>query len=503
MANNLLYFWQRRRWQHRVGLSALLSMLLLATCIAPAYADASGTSAQATVNLRQVLSTVSPLALGVNGAVWDGELLDSQVPGLLRADGVRVMRYPGGSTADTFHWQTNTLDDGSNAGLDTFDQFMQVVKKVGATPIITVNYGTGTPEEAAAWVKYANVTKHYNIQYWEIGNELYGNGTYGANWESDKHAQGPASYASNSLQFIQAMKAVDPFIKIGLVLTAPGNWPDGQTSASSPQPWNDTVLSAACSSADFAVIHWYPQGPTGESDASLLAAPANGESTSVSYTPSIPAMVSTLHSEFKQDCGAHAQRMQILTTETNSVSYNPGKQTTGLVNALYLAEDYLTWLANGVTSVDWWDTHNSPVTGTNASSDLYGTTNYGDYGLLSTGYNGEPPAETPFPDYYGLQIVSKVVGGFDQIVAASSNQNLVQVFAVRQWNGSVAVLLINTDPSTTYNVSIAGFAPHGNATVYSYGENSSAVSVTNERGNDANAQTIAPYSLTAVVFHPW
>ncbi len=499
----LQYFWQRRRWQTRAGLAALLGLLLLATCAVPAYADTGGVAAQVTVNTHQVLSRVSPLALGVNAAVWDSNLLDTQVPDLLRVDGVRVMRYPGGSTADSFHWQTDTLDNGTNAGLDTFDQFMQVVRKVGATPIITVNYGTGTPEEAAAWVKYANITKHYNIRYWEIGNELYGNGTYGATWESDKHALGPASYATNSLQFIQAMKAVDPFIQVGLVLTAPGNWPDGQTSASSPQPWNDTVLSTACSSADFAVVHWYPQGPTGESDAGLLNAPANGESTSVSYTPSIPSMVASLHTEFNQYCGARASNMQIMTTETNSVSYNPGKQTTSLVNALYLANDYLTWLANGVTNVDWWDTHNSITTGTNDSSGLYGTTNYGDYGLLSAGNTGEPPTDTPFPAYYGLQIVSKVVGGFDQIVAASSNQGSVQAFAVRQWDGSVAVLLINTDPATTYTVSIAGLATHGDATVYAYGENSSAVSVTHENGDEAASQAIAPYSLTAVVFHPW
>lgn len=495
-------------WQRRWRMAFLLSMsslLLLVASVAPAYADSGAVSAQVTVNLRQTLSTVSPLALGVNAAVWDGNLQNAAIPGLLRADGVRVMRFPGGSTADNYHWQTNTLDDGSNAGNDSFDQFMQVVRQVGATPIITVNYGSGTPEEAAAWVKYANVTRHYNIRYWEIGNELYGNGTYGADWETDKHALGPASYANNSLQFIQAMKAVDPFIQIGLVLTAPGNWPDGQTSASSPQPWNDTVLPMACASADFVAVHWYPQGPGGETDAGLLGAPANGESTSVSYTPSIPSMVSTLHSEINQYCGSHASSIKIMTTETNSVSYNPGKQTTGLVNALYLAEDYMTWLENGVTNVDWWDVHNSAVTGTNDSPTLYGTTDYGDYGLLSVGSPGEPPVDTPFPDYYGLQIVSRVVGPFDRIVAASSDQNAVQVFAVKKWDGSVAVLLINTDASASYNVSIAGLHIPGwsSATVYSYGENSASVSVSHERASSTATQTIAPYSLTAVVFHPW
>jgi hypothetical protein len=213
-------------------------------------------------------------------------------------------------------------------------------------------------------------------------------------------------------------------------------------------------------------------------------------------------MVSSLHSKLDQYCGEHANRVQVLTTETNSVSYNPGKQTTNLVNALYLAENYLTWLENGVTSVDWWDVHNSIVTGTNDSSSLYGSNNYGDYGLLSAGNSGELPAETPFPDYYGLQIVSKVIGGAGQIVAASSSQSLVQAFAVRQRDGSVAVLLINTDPSTTYTVSLSGLHVHGHATVYSYGANSSAVSVTGKSGDSASTQVIAPYSLTAVVFHP-
>ncbi len=504
MARKLRNLRQRRRWQHWVGLPFLLCLLMLGASAAPAYASGSATKAQVTVNLGQTLSAVSPLAIGVNAAVWDGHLQDTQVPGLLRADGVKVMRYPGGSTADNFHWQTNTLDDGSSAGTDTFDQFMQVAQKVGATPIITVNYGTGTPEEAAAWVKYANVTKHYHIHYWDIGNELYGNGTYGALWESDKHALGPASYANNTLQFIQAMKAVDPSIQVGLVLTAPGNWPDGQTSASSPQPWNDTVLPIACSAANFVSVHWYPQGPTGETDAGLLAAPANGESTPVSFTPSIPSMVSTLRGEINQYCGSHASAVSIMTTETNSVSYNPGKQTTGLVNALYLAENYLTWLENGVTSVDWWDVHNSEVTGTNDDPSLYGATTYGDYGLLSVGNTDEPAAETPFPDYYGLQIVSKVVGPFDRIVAASSNQSLVQVFAVRQRDASVAVLLINTDPSATYNVSISGLNTHlfDDATVYFYGQNSASVSVTHAHGHNIGTQTIAPYSLTAVIFHP-
>src|SRR5258707_4378001 len=93
-ARNLQYFWQQRRWLRRLGISSLLSMLMLATWIVPAYAGTITTSAQVTVNPSKVLSTLSPLSLGVNDAVWDGNLLDSQVPGLLRDAGVKVMRYP-------------------------------------------------------------------------------------------------------------------------------------------------------------------------------------------------------------------------------------------------------------------------------------------------------------------------------------------------------------------------------------------------------------------------
>jgi hypothetical protein len=503
MATKSMDLCQRRRWQSLRSLYMPLCVGMLAVGSVPA-AIAGTASAQVTVNTGKVLSSVSLYALGVNTAVWDGHLQDAGVANLLRTDGVGVLRYPGGSTADNFHWQNNTLDDsGSNAGPAAFDQFMQVAQQVGASPIITVNYGSGSPAEAAAWVKYANVTKHYNIHYWEIGNEMYGNGTYGSSWERDLHAQkGPAAYASNAQQFIQAMKAVDPSIQVGLVLTAPGNWPDGQTSGSSPQPWNDTVLQAACSSADFVSVHWYPQGPWGESDAGLLAAPGDGESSSVSSTPSIPSMVSTLRSKLSQYCGTHASSVRIMTTESNSVSYNPGKQTTSLVNALYLAEDYMTWLANGVLNVDWWAAYNSEATGNNNGTNLYGTNNYGDYGLLAVGGGNEPTANTPFPAYYGLQIVSKVVGPHDHIVAASSNQGLVQAYAVKKLNGSVAVLLVNTDPSTTYNVSIAG-VPSGftTASIYTYGESSTAVGVAQTSVSHAATQAVAPYSLTAVVFH--
>src|SRR5262249_33149984 len=142
-----------------------------------------------------------------------------------------------------------------------FDTFMGSVQRVGAQPMIIANYGTGTPDEAADWVRYANVTKQYGVKYWTIGNELYGNGHYGANWEADNHAdKSPAGYANGVVAFADAMKAVDPTVKIGAVLTMPANWPDAVVADGDGGNWNKTVLGIAGSKIDFVDLHWYPGG---------------------------------------------------------------------------------------------------------------------------------------------------------------------------------------------------------------------------------------------------
>jgi hypothetical protein len=285
-----------------------------------------------------------------------------------------------------------------------------------------------------------------------------------------------------------------------------GNWPDGQTSASSPQPWNDTILPIVCSAVDFVDVHWYPQGPTGESDTALLASPQNGESTGVSYTPSIPNMVASLKALLAQYCGTRANAIQMMITETNSVSYNPGKQTTSPVNALFLADQVMTWLENGVANVDWWAIHNSPFDG-NIDPSLYGDYNFGDYGILSAGLtttNGavEPPANTPFSAYYGLRMLAYLGHhSRDTMLHATSSTPLVSAHAVKQADGDVNLMLINKDPSVAYTVTVSlqGARVHGRAHVFAYGIHSTSIdtTVTSVEGSSFPI-TIGPYSVTTV-----
>ena len=197
----------------------------------------------------------------------------------------------------------------------------------------------------------------------------------------------------------------------------------------------------------------------------------------------------------------------IMVTETNSVSSNPGKQTLSIVNALYLQQDYLTWLANGVNSVDWWQIHNGIVTTGDNGSSLYGTATYGDYGVLSdatcSGGTCEPATDTPFPAYYGLKLLGSFIHPGDTLVSASSNASLVQSYAVKGTDGNLRVMLVNDDPTNSYSVSLNynGFTPSGGApaveTLTAPGSG-----ITTAAGGSAASQTIAPYTAEVITLQP-
>jgi hypothetical protein len=453
-----------------------------------------------TVNATSGLGTIPTDAIGLNTAVYDGYMNDTPIPGLVKAAGVDAMRYPGGSYSDIYNWQTNTAQGGYVAPNTSFSSFMTTAKAAGAEPIITVNYGTGTPALAAAWVSNA-ASNGDGVKYWEVGNEVYGNGTYGANWEADSHCTtspsggpvtigsepaqtyncGPATYAAGVAQYISAIHAANSGAKVCAVLTTPGFWPDGVTnSQTSPQPWNQTVLTALGSSLQCVIVHYYPGG---SSAAGMLTDPTD-----------IAGIVSTLRSQITQYAGiSNAASIPVMVTETNStidMNTQPG--------ALFTADMYMTWLDNGATNVDYWNEHN----GAGTISTVNGATDYGDQGILSNGSSSsgttEPPAETPFAPYYGVQMLSKLGSPGDQLVTSTSSNALVRVHAVRSAGGSLNVLVDNEDPSNSYTVGLAynGFTPNGSPTVYTFANNASSITSTTQ--SSASSVTVSPYSLTVV-----
>ncbi|TDY46241.1 alpha-L-arabinofuranosidase [Alicyclobacillus sacchari] len=464
--------------------------------------------ATVTVNAASSTGTIPTTAFGINAAVWDSGLENPTLISLTKALAPDLLRYPGGSISDNYDWETNTRNDGGYVNPDdTFDHFMTFAHNTGSQPIITVNYGTGTPAEAAAWVKYANVTNHYNVKYWEIGNEIYGNGYYNGNgWEADDHAvQGkpekgnpglsPQTYASNAEQYIQQMKAQDPSIQIGAVLTMPYNWPWGAT-VNGNDDWNSTVLKAIGKDIDFVDVHWYPESPGQETDAGLLA-----------DTDQIPAMITELRKEIDEYAGSNAKNVQIFVTETNNTSSTPGQQSNNLVNALYLADDLTGFVQAGVQNVDWWDLLNSAGDGYNSPT-LYGQNLFGDEGLLSSGQTSpkgavEPPADTPLPTYYGYQMVADFAKPGDTMLGTLSSASEIDTHAVKLPNGDLSLMLVNRDPSNIYDVSLnlEGYSPALIEKSEIYGEGSPSVTNTAQLPF-TNTVKLPPYSVTDLLLKP-
>jgi hypothetical protein len=477
--------------RHRRSAAALTALTLLTATAFVAASQPAGNAATApvavTVNVRAGLAAMPETGLGANDAVWDAQLGTVAVSDLLGAAGVRMLRYPGGSYADIYHWKDNTAPGGYVAPDTDFDTFMGSVQRIGGQAMIIANYGGGSPEEAADWVRYANLTKGYGVKYWTIGNELYGNGHYGAQWENDAHAdKSPTGYANGVVAFADAMKAVDPTIKVGAVLTTPANWPDAVVGGGDAEAWNPTVLRIAGSKIDFVDLHWYPGG------ASAVE--------SLTKTRQIPDAIGLVRQQLARYAGANAERIGISLTETNvGVGQNtqPG--------ALYLADFYAGLLSQGVFTVQWWNVHN----GIGTVSTVAGQTDYNDFGMLSSGSctadgaTCEPPLTTPFAPYHGLSLVNAFVRPGDQFVGAATSDPLVTAHAARRANGDLAVLLLNKDPDNARTVSIgyAGYSPASGAPlVYSY--TNGASSVASGSAGTATSQTLPAYSLTALVVHP-
>ncbi|MEV0611760.1 cellulose binding domain-containing protein [Nonomuraea sp. NPDC050404] len=465
-----------------IGMISVLVLTAGLTGTAPASAAATAT---VSIDAAQRLATIHDLGVGMNVAVWDGRMNDPVTSTLLKDAGVTAVRYPGGSYADGYHWQTHTTEGGWYMAANTeFDKYVATTRAAGAQPIVTANYGSGTPQEAAGWVRYANVTKGYGIKYWEVGNEVYGNGHYGAEWELDKHeSKSPTTYATNLLQYVTAMKAVDPTIKIGAVLTTPGNWPDGIVGPGDTQDWNNTVMSIAGSRIDFVIVHHYPYS-TNEGE--LLTKPQ----------AEIATMTRALRDLINRYAGANAPNVGIAVTEESS-NYALNTSPSGL----YAPDAYLTWMENGAFNIDWWNLRN----GTDCQNvrTIQGATDYNDGGIVSSGETCEPPANTPFPPYYGLQMITKLGGPGDALIRAASSGSLLSAHAVKRANGDVNVMLINKDPDNevTVDLSYSGFTPSSaTPTVYSYRKNASSIG--SAATGSATTQTVPAYSIVVVQLRP-
>ena len=418
-----------------------------------------------TVDASQTIRTVDLRHFGVNAAVWDAVFDTATTISLLTEMGNQTLRFPGGSLSDDYHWQSNTTGNNTWQWATSFDRFAHVATGTAAQVYLTVNYGSGTPAEAADWVRYANITQSYGFKYWEVGNENYGV------WETDNNTRphDPYTYASRFRDYYNQMKAVDPTVKIGAVAVTGedsyANYTDhpatnlrtGQTH----NGWTPVMLSVLGSlgvTPDFIIHHRYPQAPGAESDGGLLQS-----------SSSWAADAADLRQQLNDYLGTAAAAVELVCTENNSVYSNPGKQTTSLVNGLFLADSIGRAMKTEFNGVIWWDMRNGQDTANNNSASLYGWRLYGDYGIV-TAANPAGAADR-YPAFYVAKLLQYFARGGDVLVMAGSDFNLLAPYAARRADGSLTLLVINKSASTALNanVTLNGYSPAGTLYAYAYG----------------------------------
>jgi hypothetical protein len=463
---------------------------------------------QATVDGKQQLRTVDPRLFGLNAAVWDGAFNTSTTADLLLEAANQALRFPGGSLSDAYHWQTNTTEGQTFQWATSLDGFANVALATGARVFITANYGSGSPQEAAAEVNYANRTKQYGFKYWEIGNENYGS------WELDNNARphDPVIYATRFKDYVQQMKAVDPSIKIGTVILADddsfANYADESAvnprTGATHQGWNAVMLATLKQlgvTPDFVVYHRYEQGPGGESDSFLL----NSARTWAKDAAAIRANLNDY-------LGDAARAVELICTENNSVFSNTGKQTTSLVNGLFMADSVANLMKTEFNGLFWWDVRNGQDAANNNDPNLYGWRPYGDYGLVNAATPAGPADR--YPTFYVYKLLQQFARGGEHVVAATSDYTGVGIYAVRDRRAhTVNLLLINKHPTATLavNIAISGFHASRAVDVFSYGIPQDEAARTGTGSADVARSTAvlrgstfiwqpAPYSATVIRF---
>jgi alpha-L-arabinofuranosidase len=218
---------------------------------------------------------------------------------------VTQLRWPGGNFSSGYHWQDGIgPKDSRPARYDLAwfqrepnrfgtDEFIATCRKLGTQPYISVNLGSGTLDEAAAWVEYCNrqggtyfsdLRRHngraepYGVKFWGLGNEIYGDWQIGHKDATD--------YAKAALEFAKAMKWQDPNIK----LVACG---DGDPN------WDRPVLKSLVRHVDYISAHHYTVvddlkdyyeilGSVAEMEALIRASAATAESISAEARKSPP-----------------------------------------------------------------------------------------------------------------------------------------------------------------------------------------------------------------------
>jgi len=383
------------------------------------------------------IAAVSPRHFGNNLAWYDGKswLKSEGVVEKAVQSGIKFWRWPGGSSADNYHWDgaygghtkdhdgrdTAKMNDATAAGSDDLIEFSRATH---SEAVVTVNYGLArygsvqkAADLAARWVRYFNVEKGFKVRYWEIGNEVYGP------WEEGNRVPGKPPltgeiYARDFNVIANAMRAVDPDIRIGAVAVDADNGDDWVGY----RWWMRDMLPILGDHADFLVTHNYFHWPF---EGEKFISPANDKLfANVSKVAKAKADIDAMVKKY----AARSSALPIMLTEFNVVNAS-APQTIQLISGLFAAEVLGEAIQAGYLGTQLWDWKNGldPKLG-------------GDHGMLATGDRAVPES-TPRPTYYAFALYERAFA--HRMVGVSSSEPNVKVYASRFAGGEPGLVVVN------------------------------------------------------------
>lgn len=298
-----------------------------------------------TVDLRTSMPR-SPYVFGVNvfpklgSQAQDGAYgfmpYDAGTRGGLRDAGITMLRFPGGTWGEE-----HTLS------FAQIGAFLQLAQQTHAEPLIVVRLAGGTPDQAAALVKFCNDPHDPNrkhvpdapflpVRYWAIGNE-----------PDLRPGYTVAQYVHDFIASATVMKTADPSIKIFGPEISQYTGPASAPVDSTGTPWLTGFLKGVAEYErahnnwqilDGVSIHRYPFGTSLESTSLLFSSPDE-------WRYALPM----LRDQILQILGTD---VPIAITEVNTSPLG-GKVASQLATALWWADTLGTLLEERVAYVDF------------------------------------------------------------------------------------------------------------------------------------------------------
>ena len=322
------------------------------------------------IDTNRIISPVSPLLFSgfaehmgrcIYGGIYepgsphaDENGLRRDVLAALRELNFRSMRYPGGNFLSGYRWedgvgprdQRPAKRDLAWQSIETnqfgTDEFIDYCRQINSEPMLGVNMGTGSIQDAANLVEYCNAqagTKYadmrvanghrqpHGVKFWCLGNEMDGR-----RWQIGHLEAG--EYGRKALEAAKMMRWHDPEIKLVLCGTSTSMMP------TYPE-WDRVALEHCYEQVDYHSMHHYAGNRNNDTDSFLAT------------TIALEEFVDTLEGVLRYvKAKTRSKREIYLSWDEWNISYNYQKATGEWRQAPRLAEDVYN-LEDALMAAQW------------------------------------------------------------------------------------------------------------------------------------------------------